>query len=361
MNNKNLVLFHIIGCITFLMLPLLFFPSNSKSFNVFTSPPSQRDFLGQVLLIAFFYCNYFVLIPKLYFNKKYLLFYAITVCCFLIIIFLPYLLLHPFHKPPGMPPGGFNGGSNMPPPQGFSGRGNAPPYSQPLRRGPFFGEVSHHIFLFFVCFFFSISLRTSTRLKQIQQEKLDTELSYLKAQINPHFLFNTLNSIYSLAIQKTDTAPDAIIKLSEMMRYVLHDSSHNFVPLEKEITYITNYIQLQKIRFTHSMQLNFNVSGNTSGKQIAPLILIPFIENAFKYGVNAADNSEIKIAIEVAEDALTMEVYNKKVNTTFLPGEQGGVGISNAKKRLMLLYAGYHELVINNNPADFFISLKLSL
>ena len=130
-------------------------------------------------------------------------------------------------------------------------------------------------------------LKINSRLKLAEKEKVNAELSYLKAQINPHFLFNTLNSIYSLAIEKSDYTATAVVKLSSMMRYVITDASHKFVPLEKEINYISNYIELQKLRIDSSIKLMYTVTGDISDKKIAPLVLISFIENAFKYGVNA--------------------------------------------------------------------------
>ncbi|HRD40256.1 MAG TPA: sensor histidine kinase, partial [Bacteroidia bacterium] len=185
------------------------------------------------------------------------------------------------------------------------------------------------------------------------------ELSYLKAQINPHFLFNTLNSIYSLAIQKSDETANAVVKLSGMMRYVLTESQNEFVSLQKELDYINNYIELQKTRLDSTIKLHYTITGTTTGKAIAPLILIPFIENAFKYGVNAEENSEITIEISVNEAAINLFVKNNKVSIRPDPENRSGLGIENTKSRLLLLYPGKHYLNIDDNSASFSVSLSI--
>src|SRR6185312_7161146 len=146
-----------------------------------------------------------------------------------------------------------------------------------------------------------------------------------------------------------------------MMRYVITDASHKFVALEKEINYISDYIELQKLRIDSSIKLTYSVTGDMSQKKIAPLVLISFIENAFKYGVNAEENSEIKIDIDVTKSYLHLRVFNKKVKTQKSAESTSGLGIENTQNRLQLLYPGNHKLVINNNANDFSIFLSLYL
>jgi sensor histidine kinase YesM len=245
------------------------------------------------------------------------------------------------------------------PPQRFDNSNMPPPRRNDF---PFFGEASHVIFLFFVVFFFSLSLKINHRLKTVQQEKKDAELSYLKSQINPHFLFNTLNLIYSLIIKKSQQAADAVVQLANMMRYVLYESDKNFVPLQDEINYINNYYALQQTRFGNSIHLDFAITGEVRpGKKIAPLILIPFVENAFKHGVNAEENSSIKIRIDINDNDLVLNAYNTKVHTAILNKSEGGVGIINTKNRLQLLYANNYELRIDDQEKDFSVYLKLHL
>jgi len=364
--SKYNILFHIIGCISFFLLPLIFFPHPSDFSAILNNPPTQRDFISQLLLIIFFYLNYFHLIPKYYFSKRHAVFYSIIFLCLIFAIFLPSLLTHhkPFSQFNRRPP--FNKNNFNQPPAGFRNPppGFASPNKPPLSRDdfPFLGEASHVIFLFFVVFFFSLSLRINNRLNKVQQEETDAELSYLKSQINPHFLFNTLNLIYSLTIKKSEQASEAVVKLANMMRYVLYESNKNFVPLQNEISYIKNYIELQQSRFGDLINVSFNITGNTSSnKKIAPLILIPFVENAFKHGVNAEENSDIKIHIEITQHELTLGVFNKKVKPVTMNNNEGGVGIINTKSRLQLLYAGNYELNIEDDEKDFYVYLKLHL
>jgi hypothetical protein len=339
---------HVAVCIIFLALPLMLAPSPPDgSFNPLRNPPTLRDFIGYALLIVFFYLNYFVLIPRFYFAKKYGLFAVLILACFVVVVFVPHLLTHPFFKPMHV----------MPPPPDF------PRNPPPFRPGPFFFifENSQHIFLFFAVLFFSLLLRTNTLWKQTEKEKLNAELSFLKAQINPHFLFNALNNIYSLSLEKSDETPDSILKLGAMMRYVFNEATHDLVPLANEISYIKNYIELQQLRFGESVDVSFEVKGSVEHKKIAPLLLIPFVENAFKYGVNAEEDSKIFIEISCHEKDLILYVYNHKVTIRTKIGEPSGLGISNTKTRLNLLYPGKHRLTITDNPKNFEVKLELNL
>lgn len=332
------ILIHILGCVTFLALPILFRPGSMENFHLFEDPRALTDFISYILLIGFFYLNFFVFVPTLYFRRKYFFFAGVTVVAFLIIAFFPDSIV-PFERmnesfpPPPRPPGGTL----------------------------FLFEIGNVLFLFLIVFFLSLILRINQRWRQSEKEKLGAELSYLKAQINPHFLFNTLNSVYSLAIEKSDKTASAIIKLSSMMRYVINEAHFPLVSLEKEVNYIRSYIDLQRIRFGDAVSLRFDVNGQIQGLQIAPLILIPFIENAFKYGVNAEENSDIKIIITVSQRTLLMMVSNNKVAVRENDENKSGLGIGNTKSRLHLLYPGRHTLVIEDNQSNFVVSLEMEL
>jgi LytS/YehU family sensor histidine kinase len=228
-------------------------------------------------------------------------------------------------------------------------------------RNHFFHEFTQHLLQFLLVLIFSLMLRISLRWKQAEKEKLSVELSYLKAQINPHFLFNTLNSIYSLAIEKSDYAPTAIVKLSEMMRYVTTEADKNFVSLEKELRYISSYIELQKIRFGETIRFSFSQSGKIKDQKIAPLILISFVENAFKHGVNPEEDSEIDVNISVTEDTLHLIVYNKKVTVRLQEEVRTEMGIGNTRNRLQMLYPLKHELVITDAKDSYSVSLTINL
>jgi sensor histidine kinase YesM len=194
-----------------------------------------------------------------------------------------------------------------------------------------------------------------------EEEKLHAQLAYLKTQINPHFLFNILNSIYALALERSDRTAGAIVKLSSMMRYVLLEAGRDRVLLEQEIIYLTDYVGLQKTRFEDSLELEFEITGHPEGKTIAPLLLIPFIENAFKHGVNPEQPSAILIRIDIRETEIRLQVNNKKVDVKpQLPGP-AGLGINNTRQRLGILYPGRHTLTITDETTDFQVLLTLQL
>jgi histidine kinase len=345
-SNTQQIIIHITGCIIFLALPILFSPAPSSSFDILNNPPSQRDFIGYVLLIGFFYLNFFILIPHFYFTKKYEFFFLITLACFALIILIPDLVTN------------HNFGAHPPPKsQGISPNHFPPPPGKP-EGSDFFFEIFQHLLLFLVVFFFSLMIRISNRWKQTEKEKLNAEVSFLKAQINPHFLFNTLNSIYALAIEKDDKTADAVVQLSELMRYIIRDANDEMVALQKEINYISNYIALQKTRLGDTVIINYHVQGNTAGLQIAPLILISFIENAFKHGVNPDKNSIIEISIAVLENNLRLYIFNRKTSSL---KEQQGIGLQNSTDRLNLLYPSKHELVIDNKEESYTVHLLITL
>jgi len=195
----------------------------------------------------------------------------------------------------------------------------------------------------------------------LETEKLASELAFLKSQINPHFLFNTLNNVYSLAFKKSDDTPDAIIKLSKLMRYMLYESNENQVFLSKEIEYLHNYIDLQKLRLPNTIKIIFNVEGDIEGRLIEPMLLIPFVENAFKHGISYVDNSKISISIKLSAYELLFVIENKINNAKITEESGSGIGLSNVKRRLTLLYPNKHTITINDNNDEFKVTLKINL
>ncbi len=195
--------------------------------------------------------------------------------------------------------------------------------------------------------------------RDLENQRLSAELAFLKSQINPHFLFNSLNTIYSLAYQKSATTPDAILKLSEIMRYMLYECNDNKVDLAKELQYLQNYIDLQKIRFGSKGNVDFEVTGTVDGQQIVPLLLISFIENAFKHGVASDPESPILIRIEVYPERLLFKTENKKHQYNKDP--EGGIGLINVKRRLNLLYPDKFSLDIDDGPEVYSCILLLNL
>lgn len=197
-----------------------------------------------------------------------------------------------------------------------------------------------------------------------QQEK-EAELKLLKAQLNPHFLFNTLNNLYGLSVIKSDKLPDLMLKLSDLLRYSLYETSAVLVPLEKEIKYLENYISLEKIRLEDKTDINFEVSGNLSSMKIAPMLFIVFVENAFKHlGFSSDETSSVSVKITENNDALHFSCENTIDETETQKHElekgKSGIGLQNAKKRLSLLYADKHQLHIEKKANVYAVNLKLS-
>jgi len=193
----------------------------------------------------------------------------------------------------------------------------------------------------------------------IEQEKAKAELLALKSQINPHFLFNTLNNIYHLSMQKSDETAEAILQLSYLMRFVTNETQFEIIPLSKEIEVINQYIYLQKLRLTDKTKVNFLVSGNTN-YSIEPLLLLPIVENAFKYGVSAHLQTTIEIEITINNDTLYFSTKNAIIknksndNTTKL-------GLLNLQKRLQIAYDGKHQIKISESNNEYNLNLKLLL
>lgn len=346
--NIRQILLYILGSVVFLSLPVLFSPDLVSTRSLLRVAPFQRDFLSYVLLLGFFYLHFFFLIPRLYFNKKILLYSLAVLASFLVIVFLPDLLI----------PHGFPFEMKMPAlPDGMKTDPYMPRMPMPK---PFLWGVSQHLFQFLLVLIASLMIRINNRWKRAERGRLNAELSYLKAQINPHFLFNTLNSIYSLAIQKSEHTPTAVVKLSEMMRYVITESENDFVSLEKEINYVVDYIELQKIRLGDTVELIYSVNGELSGKKIAPLVLIPFVENAFKYGVNAEENSDIRISINVGKGNIELVAFNNKVNVK-ASESSSGLGVDNTRNRLRMLYPGKHWLTIKETVEYYSVSLIINI
>lgn len=215
------------------------------------------------------------------------------------------------------------------------------------------------IFLSTILKFITDWFRNEKVKSNLENEKLISELAFLKSQINPHFLFNSLNNIYSLAYQKSEKTPEAVLKLSEIMRYMLYESNENMVKLDDEIRYVENYIELQKLRFKDKVYIKFEIDGDTRDKEITPLVLISFVENAFKHGIATDKDTPLTIVLNVTSDKLFFQVINKKSNLN--KDETGGIGLQNVKRRLDLLYKGEYRLHIDDNEAVYNCELYLNL
>jgi two-component system, LytTR family, sensor kinase len=293
-----------------------------------------------IINISLFYLNYLVLIPQFLDNKRYG-FYAISIAVAVIVY-------------------------------GFGKYGMALIFKQYVltrEKGHIVGFGSYFlstIFTSVVFLFLSTVLKFTVdwflneRIQRdLENQRLSAELAFLKSQINPHFLFNSLNSIYSLAYQRSETTPEAILKLSEIMRYMLYECNDNKVDLAKELQYLHNYIDLQKIRFGSKAYIDFKVEGTVDHQQIVPLLLIAFIENAFKHGIANNQTTPIRLLIEVDDGHLHFYIQNKKHNNN--RDASGGIGLSNVKRRLDLLYPGKYNLEIHDEADVYTAELSLVL
>lgn len=196
--------------------------------------------------------------------------------------------------------------------------------------------------------------------EQLAKEKASAELQLLKAQIHPHFLFNTLNNIYFFTLSASPLAPEMIKKLTAMLYYILNECNQTFVPLEKELKMIQDYIALEKIRYGEQLKLTIEINGSFQNKMIAPLLLIPFVENSFKHGASKMIGDPwIKLSINTEDNQLHFLLINSKPNADECTTPNGNIGLKNVKKRLQLLYPGLHELNIISEPESFTVFLKI--
>ena len=364
--------------IALLILPFLYLASESIAF----SPLDPRQHLIQnlltyFLLLLFAYTNHTVLVPRWYLEKQYARYGVVTLTCLVGIVWLSHRVEQwAFLRPPKEPTllgwaGQVFWKENLFAPMPYPGQSspswplvlpNPPPglpYG-PLAPLPLGAKLAIFFLLGSVSTLASVSMQTANRLKQVESEKLLAELNQLKAQISPHFLFNTLNSIYALALRQDDRTAETIVKLSEFLRYTIRDAHQDKVALALETNYIRNYIDLQRARLRDSVTIDYTIVGPVDHQSIVPLLLISFIENAFKHGVNPDQESIIRIKLTVAGDQLNLRVFNRKVPISQLEPATG-IGLSNARERLRLRYPNAHQLAIQDTPTDFTVDLRITL
>lgn len=207
-------------------------------------------------------------------------------------------------------------------------------------------------------------IKSQAEQKDLKRQSLESELKFLKSQINPHFLFNTLNSLYALTLKKSDLAPEIVLKLSEAMRYMLYECNEPRVLLEREIQYIENYLELERIRHAEDVHINFIVNGKVDVQMIAPLVFLPFVENSFKHGMNTRGEKYIQITLDIDGDNIYFKVTNNKGTEkvkSITNRKSGGFGLRNIKQRLMLLYPEKHHLKTKENEKDYVVDLHIEL
>jgi two-component system, LytTR family, sensor kinase len=346
--------------ILFLLPTYFFYIESSNDWNFLFHSYSQT-----ILYAVIFYLNYLFLIPKLFFGKKKVL-YFITATT-LILLLTPLQDMIRIFSPP------VNERNPriellMPPPPDQYGKlrpfieKNRP---RPLREGPTY----YFLLTSFLVTGFSLGLRffdkhnlNEKQRKEAEKEKLNSELAFLKNQINPHFFFNTLNNIYSLVQTRVEDGQKAILQLSKLMRYLLYETEKGNTLLSQEIDFMQNYIELMKLRLSKKVSLNITFPENFRDVSVPPLLFLPFIENAFKHGISYRNPSFINIFMKVDEEEIHFECNNSiggKGDELFK--SDPGIGLENVKKRLSLLFPGRHQLSIKESEISFNVLLKLGI
>ncbi|OON65619.1 sensor histidine kinase [Hymenobacter sp. CRA2] len=198
------------------------------------------------------------------------------------------------------------------------------------------------------------------RKEQLEKQAVEAELHYLKSQINPHFLFNTLNNIHALVYKQAPAAPEAVMQLASLMRYMIYESNAATVPLAREMDYVQDYVSLQQLRYKNNPVVDLQIAGETEACYIAPLLFIHLLENAYKHSPARLAPGDLKVRVEVKEDGLAFSVQNPIGKKTANPLEEpGGIGLPNVRKRLALLYPGQHTLSIQNTGDTFTVVLTI--
>lgn len=308
-----------------------------------------------IMLLATLYINTLIFVPKFLLRKKYFIYaigllLSIVLHTSILVFYREYILDHI----PGIKTYDFS-------------------YYSAFMRSDRAHTLAFFLYLFYSSSCFAVIQFSLVFLGQhffiavrqnelIRQQQTEIELSVLKSQVNPHFLFNVLNSIYSLSLKKSDQTPEVVMRLSEILRYMLYEAKYEFVPLKKEIQMLRDYADIEKMRLSSGQVLSFYCDHRVSAYQIAPLLLIPFVENAVKHGTNSmAQDAFIAIDVKMVDEMLHFSCTN---NYKPLPArEDSGLGLENVRKRLQLLYPEKHMLDIKqqNNIFEVLLSIQLSL
>ena len=346
------------------------------------TPISPYVYIILVFLAALFYGNVFWIFPKVIRYKKSIVRLAICAGWFTMVFAANYFIAGPLFdqaNPVPTPPPALSGTQRE---DKLSVMVPDNPVSHPQDPAPHIDSINfmisdwRHIqpvllLAFLVIqgiaiayFFLKAWVKSELIQTQLQANQLSTEIKFLKSQINPHFLFNTLNNLFSMAQGKgNDELADGISKLSGMMRYMLYDSNEESVPLSKEIIYLEQFITLNKLRYAEEeVIVTFEHTVQTSDVSIAPMLFIPFVENAFKHGVAIGQRAAIQIAIVVSGQKLNFSCVNTDHNSIKkMEMETSGIGLENVKRRLELVYPGKHRLKINNEHGKFMVNLEIDL
>ncbi len=343
----------------------------NRMFNTIDWGKVVGEWIRMFSFLVIFILNAYIFVPQILFRKKYVSYITATLAAVLIIIGIIITIQifiippQPLTMPrmdlgPGMPP--MELGSKMPAPMGF----RAP--EQPESKSIFMTFTDNLIISILVVAagtsfkMLSQWLKEEDRRIDMEKEQLKTEIALLRHQVSPHFFMNTLNNIHALVDINTETAKDAIIRLSTLMRYLLYDTAHGQTSLKKEIEFIESYITLMQLRFSEKVKISIDVPKNIPDIQIPPMLFISFLENAFKHGVSYQANSFVDFKLEVAEDHLNCVIKNSKqrVKENF-DKSYSGIGLTNIRKSLELLFAKDYTLNISENDKAFEVFLTIPI
>ena len=335
LNKNSILVLHALVWVMIFLLPFIFSSENDSLKDANDLAFRNLNTVTNLFWMGLFYLNALVLIPKQFNKHKYIYFVFSLVLSFCIIMLFHGALFKPFVQGHD-----FN----------------------------FFRSSAHNI----IPFLFTVTVSTTYKIiydkikadtvaAEIQKENLKTELSFLRSQISPHFLFNVLNNIVAMVRLKSDELEPTIIKLSSLLQYMLYETDEEKVLLRNEEESLQNYIDLQRLRFSSKLTLNTNFDVKEEWHTIEPMLLIPFVENAFKHGNGLLNNPEIDIDLQSSNNQLDFFIKNKFVSSDTAKDKTSGIGLTNVKRRLQLLYPQKHTLLTDDNNGWYKVHLKLFL
>ncbi|MBL7978063.1 MAG: histidine kinase [Bacteroidetes Order II. Incertae sedis bacterium] len=343
---------HFLAWSLVLLMPLLFgLPIRLRDPVLFWS----IQFAQVALMMSLYYGNLGIFLPRLLVHRK-TLWYIVVVILVILSISEAYMMFRdwvtstfgsPFEQPA--------------PPPGSKHNHRPNNYSSSYRYFSIITQLVLVVFVGLTQHFIHEWQRSKQETEAREKERLAAELAFLRSQVSPHFLFNVLNGMVSLARKKSDKLEPALMTLSSLIRYTLYEAPESRVPLDREITYLNSYLDLQRLRFGDTLHLQVEISGDTTQATIEPLLLIPFVENAFKHGTNVA-HPEIDLKIQVREEVLHFEVSNTMPESDVGPKDPAsGIGLTNIRRRLDLLYPQAHSLGIVPGLNRFQVVLTVNL
>lgn len=389
-SKVTLVLGHIVLWLIFFSFPLL-----AYNIRIFDKDFYSKEITNDLFLVALFYINAYYFVPRFFKRKRVQVYFIIVLLSFAVIaseqigvesIFLQNIekranspVIYPLHKKKFFNDkkerdyffSGFESQDTMSfnfPPGGFSAFYNNEHKLLGMPSFIVFSTVRKALLSCLLVVLTGGFIKVSSawfnfekKKEELEKEKLNAELIFLKSQINPHFLFNSLNSIYSLTNENAEKAGHAVLALSNMMRYMIYDSNTEKVSLKSELSYIKHYISLQQLRLSDDVKILFEVINSGDDMMIVPLLILPFIENAFKHGISYVEKCSLEIRISLSKNGMVNLFVKNSIMHIKPIAYSGGFGLDNVKKRLLLHYPGQYDLSINAENNLFIVNLNLQL